>query len=46
MRLDGVRIGETRRGTLTVAIEENLTYEIRTRPIRFGGSYDVSWKVR
>jgi hypothetical protein len=45
-RLDSVTIAATRQGTLTVAVEEHLTYEIRTRPIRFAGSYDVSWKVR
>lgn len=44
-RLDGARIDQTRQGTLRVRVEEDLTYDITVKPVRFGGSYDISWTV-
>jgi hypothetical protein len=44
--LESVTLRESRRGTMTVVVQEHLSYDIRIRPYRFRGKYDVSWKVR
>jgi hypothetical protein len=45
-RLQSVTLRESRSGTMAVTVREHLVYEIRIRPYRFGGRYDVSWKVK
>jgi hypothetical protein len=44
-RLGGTRIDRTGQGTVRVRVEEDLTYDITVKPVRFSGSYDVSWTV-
>jgi hypothetical protein len=45
-RLASVTLRETRDGTLSATVDETLSYEVRVRPYRFGGKYDVSWTVQ
>lgn len=45
-RMTSVTLRESRAGTLTVAVDELLTYQVRVRPYRFAGAYEVSWKAR
>jgi hypothetical protein len=45
-RLASVTLRETRDGTLTATVDETLSYQIRVRPFRFAGAYEVSWTVQ